>query len=936
MRKINLFIFLICIFFIIPALSSGQSSVKLPEVSLVEKPSLSSFEAIPEKLARVQPPVPEGWREVPFEETAPDPVLTPQEKKQGFMLFQRLYMEPVYANTKPLAGERLRSLVAFAAPGEFEPLTLGVYPVRPLKNLRIIVSPLKSASAEIPASAVETRLVTCWNIRYPGYSSTDTWRHTPELLEKVTEHSSPSGECQRWWLKIHVPENARPGLYRGTVTVFDDGCEKAVAVPLLLRVLGFKLEKDPNKHFTAYYYDMYSVVPNSRSKDNPEWLEKAMANEYRTMVEYGFDMLPTGYLRADENGRAILRHPEMIGQMMQAGMKGPYPVTADAVVKQLYNKMSDGTVGAHWAISKMPPDEFYTRLTEVVKAFEKERKANGWPEFIYCPVDEVHVSARTFGMKVYAAMKAAGVRTYITKDPKSPDAADYAPSVDIWCSQPYSTPYEKVVSSQKYEYWCYPNHVAGEVKNPRVMCRGGRMTYGYGFWRSGYSTLIPWHWRWQSGPDPFDYLKGNTTSGCGQRIDDDGTVIPTAYWECFREGYDDARYIYTLENTIVRREGSTDPACRKLTLEGRKLLQGIWSSIRVQEKYMDDGLWASGDFDAWRWRMAALTEKLNAFPALNRNQAPSVLVGDTKAGAEEAAPVSSPGTTGEKDEILDLGDNNFARWKSGTTEGKTAVTDKESRHGGKCLKYEVLVDHNVDGGEGGKYPVGWPRLVMEFSEGELDLTRYDYLSFWLKVDSNRDEVADDSTPFSINLRSYPRGGSADMRMDIGDHQREWIPFRIPVTDLIGKSPSNSSPWKSLRTLQFGISEANYTHGARLVFYLDEISLVKLKTPRIRAVSAPLHIWANRPSLPVSFDLLGMAGVQPGSYTLRVSLLDSRDKPVASSVQDLEKPNRITLEAGALSPGNYQLRLEIRDKSGKVCSSLIRNVLGLDGPESVNN
>jgi hypothetical protein len=22
------------------------------------------------------------------------------------------------------------------------------------------------------------------------------------------------------------------------------------------------------------------------------------------------------------------------------------------------------------------------------------------------------------------------------------------------------------------------------------------MTYGFGFWRSGYTTLIPWHWNW--------------------------------------------------------------------------------------------------------------------------------------------------------------------------------------------------------------------------------------------------------------------------------------------------------------------------------------------------------------------------------------------------------------------------------------------------------
>jgi hypothetical protein len=929
--KINGSSIIFCILFFLSSTAFCQSAI-----SLVEKPTPSSINAIPEKLARVQPTVPEGWREVPFEETAPEPALTPQEKKQGFMLFQRSYMEPVYANTRPLESERLLSLVAFAAPGEFEPVTLGVYPIRPLKNFRVVVSPLKSAAAVIPASAIETHLVAYWNIRYPAYSSTDTYRYTPELLEKVTAHSSPSGESQRWWLKIHVPENTRPGIYRGIVTVFDDTCEKAVAVPLMLRVLGFKLEKDPNKHFTSYYYDMYSVVPNSQAKDNPAWLEKAMANEYRTMVDYGFDMLPTGYLRADENGQAILRHPEMIGQMMKAGMKGPYPVTADGVVRLLYNKMSDGTVGAHWAISKMPPDEFYPRLTEVVKAFEKERKASGWPEFIYCPVDEVHVSAKTFGAKVYAAMKAAGVRTYITKDPKSPDAVDYAPNVDIWCSQPYSTPYEKVVSSQKYEYWCYPNHVAGEVKNPRVMCRGGRMTYGYGFWRSGYSTLVPWHWRWQAGSDPFDYLRNSTNSGCSNRIDDDGTVIPATYWECFREGYDDARYIYTLENAIVQREGSTDPACKKLALEGKNLLQEIWSSIHVQEKYMDDGLWASSDFDSWRWRMAVLTEKLNGFPPLNKNQAPSVLVGNTKAAEEAASSVSSPGTPGEKDEILDLGAKDFSRWRSGTSEGKTQVLDKEGRNGGRCLKYEVLVDHTVDGGEGGKYPVGWPRLVMEFSEGELDLTQYDYFSFWLKVDSNRDEVADDSTPFSINLRSYPRGGSADRRLDIGDRQREWISFRLPVADIIGKSASNSSPWKSLRTLQFGISEAGYAHGVRLDFYLDEISLVKLKTPRIREVTAPLHVWANRPLFPVSFDMLGIAGVQPGNYTVRAALLDSRDKPVASSSQDIVRPNRITLDAGSLTPGNYRLRLEISDKGGKVCSSLIRNVLGLEGPERGKN
>jgi hypothetical protein len=173
----------------------------------------------------------------------------------------------------------------------------------------------------------------------------------------------------------------------------------------------------------------------------------------------------------------------------------------------------------------MPPPAFYERVTELFRAFEAERKAKGWPEFVCCPIDEVDASCKEFGVKVYAALKAAGVRTYATKDPSGADAADYAPYLDVWCSQPYSVPFDRIVSQTRYEYWCYPNHNAGEIKDRRTMCKGGRMTYGFGLWRSGYTTLIPWHWCWPSEPDPFDYLRGRY-SGCGQRVDDEGEVIP--------------------------------------------------------------------------------------------------------------------------------------------------------------------------------------------------------------------------------------------------------------------------------------------------------------------------------------------------------------------------------------------------------------------------
>jgi hypothetical protein len=596
------------------------------------------------------------------------------------------------------------------------------------------------------------------------------------------------------------------------------------------------------------------------------------------------------------------------------------------VVRTVYSEtVPDGAVGPHWAVGTMPPEAFYAKVTEAFVRFERERKSNGWPEFIYCPIDEVNVGAKEFGSRVYAALKKAGVRTYITKDPKSPDAPAYAPAVDFWCSQPFSVPYEQVISG-KAGYWCYPNHNAGEIKEPLVMCKGGRMTYGYGFWRSGYTVIIPWHWRWQSGPDPFDYLRGSTTSGCGVRLDDDGEVIPTPYWECFREGYDDARYLYTLQSAIVEREGSSNPKLRKLAEEGKNLLQEIWSSIRVREKYLDEGLWASNDFDIVRWRVAKLTERLISYPALRKAAAPSVLVADTAARAPEDPPVEP----GPGDEALDLGDEDFSRWRSGTAEGTVSMTETSPFQGAKALRFVIAVDHAKDGGEGGNYPVGWPRLTTEFPEGPLDLTLWDILSFAVRADRSRGNSLVLSTPFSVNARATERGVAADRTFDLGDRLGVWTPLRIPISDLISAGTRPTSPWKSTRTLQFSVAESRFPDGARITLDFDSVALVRFASPRISGLTAPRWIVPNRPVFTISFDLLGASSVTPGSHTVRAVLLDHSGKHAAETSADLAANRRIVLEVGALPPGTYRLRVEIADASGKVCSAEEREVLGVEG------
>ncbi|MFV1995114.1 MAG: glycoside hydrolase domain-containing protein, partial [Verrucomicrobiales bacterium] len=585
--------------------------------------------AQPERRARQQPTVPEGYRELPFVETAPEPVPTGEEKKRGYLLFTRPITEPVQANTRPLESERLvGGLSAFATPGEWEPLTLGVYPLRNLENFRLRVSDLRSPDGNvIESSQLTPRLQTYWNIGYPRYASRETYRRVPELLERVDTHSSPAHEAQRWWIQVHVPTDAPAGLYQGTVTVQDDGFDQPVVVPLSLRVLGFPLQQDPAKHYSAYYQTRDRV--SYQDKDEA-FYQQASANEFRAMRDYGIDQFPTLYLITDKDATKILiRNEEEIERLVAAGMKGRIPILGGNAISRIYQATTPGGIReSHWKINKMPPPEFYQRLTKLFSDFEQDRVARGWPPMICCPLDEVAASHKDFGVKVFKAVHAAGIPTYITKFPTAADAPDYAPYVDVWCSQPYAIPYEEIVAQQRHEYWSYPNHNAGERKNRRIMCKGGRMTYGFGLWRSGYTTLIPWHWSWTMTPDPFDYLRSKQ-SGSGMRIDDNGEIIPALYWECFREGRDDARYLYTLQQAVFERETSTDPKCKQQIKAAKTMLQENWDAIEVQQRYLSERMWPSPEFNARRWRLANMIETLLAFPAQRKGTAPSVLVAST-------------------------------------------------------------------------------------------------------------------------------------------------------------------------------------------------------------------------------------------------------------------------------------------------------------------
>jgi hypothetical protein len=400
---------------------------------------------------------------------------------------------------------------------------------------------------------------------------------------------------------LRVPEKAAPGLYHGKA-VFACAIGRA-EIPIHLRVLPFRLREDPAKLFGIYYrhpYDRMADAPDEVSRDY--WRRRAQL-EHADMAAHGTRnvVLSISSPPADASGQFKFNW-DLLEQKLELwrkhGFKGP--IVMGINTGGIYQKHMKESYGSHLRGVKDPPEAFYREITAMVQAIEAGRCQRKWPEFLYYPVDEPSTDAASvkFMSQVLQAVKAAGVRTYVTADPTHEQFDPLRPWVDVWCTQPFAPDRDTVLAdmkARKVEYWCYPNHVNGE--NDHTPVTGARMTYGFGFWRSGFRTLIPWIYSYSVG-DPFNYLDG-ATMDFFNRHEPDGTPIPVAMWEAYREGYDDYRYLYTLDQTIAEAKRRGIP-----TADAEAERQFVWEAIKVQAKYKTDGLWPPEAFDIYRWLIA--------------------------------------------------------------------------------------------------------------------------------------------------------------------------------------------------------------------------------------------------------------------------------------------------------------------------------------------
>lgn len=568
------------------------------------------LDALEREIYFLPPGEAEKWKETRHVDDRPMPELSETDRKRGFAVFARHWSEVVYSNTVPRPEELGPTLQTFATLGEYEPVTLTVLPLRDLAKARLTASDLRSAGAVIPAVNVDVRCVRTMLVR-PNYSLFNSFHEAPDVLEHRASVDLKQGRNQRFWITIEVPQDAKPGIYEGKLTLRVEGAEPA-DVPLRLRVLPIRLQKNPEHIYGMYYRDPLSNVNKGNTPEANAYFRRKAELERRDMVAHGMNSHISGIsgLARDDDGRWTMDGAETerrIALDRKYGLAGK-PLVVSFPVAWWYSRLVDkrGT-GSHLRLVRgdVPPS-FFDEVTRMVEAIEREKKKYDWPEFLYYPIDEPstqEASVRFMVGVLKAIKRVPGVRTYVTADPSHEQFEPMWPYVDVWCCQPFVFGHEKIrrlSQERKIEFWCYPNHISGE--NDHTPVRGARMTWGFGFWKSGFKTLIPWIYQASIG-DPWNYLDG-TSMDFFNRAAPDGEPIPVALWEAYREGIDDGRYVYTLRQLAARARQHGGPAA-KLAAEAERELEYVWDAIEVQEKYKYDGLWSGRDFDAYRWLLAS-------------------------------------------------------------------------------------------------------------------------------------------------------------------------------------------------------------------------------------------------------------------------------------------------------------------------------------------
>lgn len=177
-----------------------------------------------------------------YNENAPE-----KRERFEFVLGLESPLRKVFKDKFLFHGQYRPSVEIFAARNESEAVQVCVIPVeetKQIEDVKLSVSDLVGPGGTIAAARTEIRVVGYMRpepVTYPVIYAGE-W---PDPLFPQGEFrvDVPPLELRPFWVEVHVPEDAKRGEYRGTITVTTSNSH-VLTIPVVLRVWGFSVPRE--------------------------------------------------------------------------------------------------------------------------------------------------------------------------------------------------------------------------------------------------------------------------------------------------------------------------------------------------------------------------------------------------------------------------------------------------------------------------------------------------------------------------------------------------------------------------------------------------------------------------------------------------------------------------------------------------------------------
>ncbi|HRU07413.1 MAG TPA: hypothetical protein P5137_16740, partial [Candidatus Brocadiia bacterium] len=451
------------------------------------------------------------WFRIPPE--GPDP-LPAAEAAQGCAVYRVPAAKPVALWHVPQPEDwRAGPLRALAGPGETANVSLAVHAAKPLSNVTIAVTP--------PHASVT---VTPWVVRQSerplGRGSLNQWADQPDVIEPLEPADLQPGQNQQFLIGLRPSAQTPPGVHTGAVSVRAEGKEIG-RFEIRLSVLPSAPPEDPAFSDGAYYTPFLNISHRSDPTDaQPNWASltdaekdiaiRAERNALADLRAHGLNTMhltmPRGTAVQGPDG--VLFNPGDVIPIFMDLLKQ----TGFTVRPVIFSLQADYDVGGAMLTPeakragvelKQRPDRhllegklskpFLDGITSLVRQIETERKKRGWPELIYDLWDEPGVPGSGPAHDMYAAIRAAGCKTYLTIVPDMAKIMGDVLDIRLYAGGPGArggeaeTPEQVLAMKKKYgtQWWDYSG---GCVRFDRF----ARNEVAYYWWSWNFDGHCPW------------------------------------------------------------------------------------------------------------------------------------------------------------------------------------------------------------------------------------------------------------------------------------------------------------------------------------------------------------------------------------------------------------------------------------------------------------